>query len=80
MRAPLTFFRPSVRWRGGARTFLSAVVKANAVLTSILLFSVIYLLLFAVFVYLLNHKIRHGPEAADLVPSGKLALPKREAT
>ena len=58
---------------------LSAVVKANAVLTSILLFSVIYLLLFAVFVYLLNDKIRHGPEAADLVPSGKLALPKREA-
>jgi len=58
---------------------LSEVVKANAVLTSIILFSVIYLLLFAVFVYLLNDKIRHGPDAADLVPSGKLALPKREA-
>ena len=33
------------------------------------------LLLFAVFVYLLNDKIQHGPDAADLTPSGKLALP-----
>lgn len=58
---------------------LSAVVKASQVLTSIILFSVVYLLLFAVFVYLLNDKIQHGPEAADLSPSGKLALPTREA-
>jgi cytochrome bd-type quinol oxidase subunit 1 len=56
---------------------LSAVVKANAVITSIILFSVVYLLLFAVFVYLLNDKIQHGPDDADLVPSGKLALPER---
>ena len=56
---------------------LSAVVKANAVLTAILLFSAVYLLLFTVFVYLLNDKIQHGPDDADLVPAGKLALPER---
>jgi cytochrome d ubiquinol oxidase subunit I len=57
---------------------LSAMVKANVVLTSIILFSLIYLLLFAVFLYLLNDKIQHGPDEADLVPAGKLALPLRE--
>ncbi len=41
---------------------LSRIVKANQVLTSILLFSFVYLLLFAVFIYLLNKKIQHGPE------------------
>jgi cytochrome d ubiquinol oxidase subunit I len=56
---------------------LSAVVKANTVLTSIILFSFIYLLLFAVFIYLLNDKIQHGPDEADLTPAGKLALPHR---
>jgi cytochrome d ubiquinol oxidase subunit I len=56
---------------------LSAVVKANTVLAAILLFSAVYLLLFAVFVYLLNDKIQHGPDDADLNPSGKLALPER---
>lgn len=56
---------------------LSQVVKADAVLTSLILFTLIYLLLFAVFVYLLNDKIQHGPDDADLTPSGKLALPTR---
>ncbi len=56
---------------------LSAVVKANAVLGSLVLFTLIYLLLFAVFIYLLNDKIQHGPDAADLTPTGKLALPTR---
>ena len=54
---------------------LSAVVGANTVLAAIVLFSAVYLLLFAVFVYLLNDKIQHGPDEADLVPSGKLGLP-----
>jgi len=54
---------------------LSAVVQANVVVASLVLFAVIYFLLFAVFIYLLNDKIQHGPDAADLVPSGKLALP-----
>lgn len=56
---------------------LSAVVGANAVLTSLIMFALLYALLFAVFVYLLNDKIQHGPDAADLVPTGKLALPER---
>jgi hypothetical protein len=30
-----------------------------------------------VFIYLLNDKIQHGPDDADLIPSGKLALPVR---
>lgn len=54
---------------------LSAVVKAEAVLTSLILFTFIYLLLFAVFIYLLNYKIQHGPHPDDLVPHGKLAIP-----
>jgi cytochrome d ubiquinol oxidase subunit I len=54
---------------------LSATVKANAVLTSLIMFTFIYLLLFAAFVYLLNDKIKHGPDDADLEPHGKLALP-----
>ena len=57
---------------------LSAVVKAPAVLGSLILFTFIYSLLFAVFIYLLNDKIQHGPDDADLVPSGKLALPTRD--
>ena len=56
---------------------LSAVVKANTVLSAMILFTAVYLLLFAVFVYLLNDKIQHGPDDSDLVPSGKLALPGR---
>lgn len=52
---------------------LSAVVKAEAVLGSLVLFTLIYMLLFAVFVYLLNDKIQHGPDEADLHPTGKLA-------
>ena len=56
---------------------LSAVVKANVVLTSLILFAFIYCLLFAVFIYLLNDKIQHGPDEQDLAPSGKLALPTK---
>jgi cytochrome d ubiquinol oxidase subunit I len=56
---------------------LSAVVQANVVLTSLILFTLIYFLLFAVFIYLLNDKIQHGPDDADLTPSGKLALPTK---
>jgi cytochrome d ubiquinol oxidase subunit I len=56
---------------------LSAVVKAEAVLGSLVLFTFIYLLLFAVFVYLLNDKIKHGPDDTDLTPGGKLAWPTK---
>jgi cytochrome d ubiquinol oxidase subunit I len=41
------------------------------------LITLIYFLLFAVFIYLLNDKIQHGPHEDDLIPSGKLALPAR---
>jgi cytochrome bd ubiquinol oxidase subunit I len=56
---------------------LSAVVQANTVLASLILFTVIYFLLFAVFIYLLNDKIQHGPDEQDLIPAGKLALPTK---
>jgi cytochrome d ubiquinol oxidase subunit I len=54
---------------------LSAVVQANTVLASLIMFTFIYFLLFAVFIYMLNYKIQHGPHPDDLVPHGKLALP-----
>ncbi|MCP5519438.1 MAG: cytochrome ubiquinol oxidase subunit I [Verrucomicrobiales bacterium] len=54
---------------------LSKVVQAEMIVGSLILFGFVYLLLFAVFIYLLNDKIQHGPDAADLQPSGKLALP-----
>jgi len=55
---------------------LSKVVEAHVVLSSLILFTFIYFLLFAVFIYLLNDKIQHGPHDEDLIPSGKLALPE----
>lgn len=54
---------------------LSKVVQADAVLSSLILFTILYFLLFSVFIYLLNHKIQHGPHPDDLVPHGKLAIP-----
>jgi len=53
---------------------LSQVLRAETVLTSLLLFTFLYLLLFVLFVYLLNDKIHHGPDDTDLTPAGKLAL------
>jgi cytochrome d ubiquinol oxidase subunit I len=55
---------------------LSRTVQAEAVLTSLILVGLVYLLLFAVFIYLLNAKIKHGPDEADLTPAGKWALPE----
>jgi cytochrome d ubiquinol oxidase subunit I len=52
---------------------LSKAVRAEAVLASLVMFTFVYVLLFAVFIYLLNHKIQHGPDPDDLVPTGKLA-------
>ena len=43
---------------------------------AMVLFSVVYLLLFAVFVYLLNDKIQHGPDDSGSVPGRKLAMPE----
>jgi len=47
---------------------LSKVVGGGAIVTSLALFSFVYALLFAVFLFLLNHKIQHGPDEADLSP------------
>ncbi len=41
---------------------LSAVVTAEQVLFSLIMFTIIYTLLFALFIYLLNKKIQHGPD------------------
>jgi cytochrome d ubiquinol oxidase subunit I len=40
---------------------LSRAVSANQVLFSLILFTVVYVLLFALFLYLMNKKIVHGP-------------------
>ena len=42
---------------------LSESVTAQQVLSSIIMFGVIYSLLFAVWIYVLNAKIKHGPES-----------------
>lgn len=42
---------------------LSAAVTANQVWFSLILFTLIYLILFVLFIYLLNKKIKHGPES-----------------
>jgi len=44
---------------------LSKSVGSGQVTFSLIMFSVIYMLLFALFVYLLNEKIQHGPERVD---------------
>lgn len=45
---------------------LSETVTAEHVLFSLIMFTVIYILLFALFIYLLNRKIKHGPEDDEL--------------
>ena len=47
---------------------LSKAVKADAVLTSLILFTFIYSLLFVLFLFLLNEKIQHGPDADSPPP------------
>lgn len=44
---------------------LSKTVTANQVLGSIIMFGFVYLLLFILFIYLLNDKIQHGPDDLD---------------
>ncbi len=48
---------------------LSKAVEAGQVLFSLILFMLIYLGLFILFIYLLNEKIKHGPEDVDSIPS-----------
>jgi len=58
--------QPWIVW-GYLRTSdgLSAVVKANQVVASLIGFGLIYMLLFALFLFLLNRKIQHGPEPLE---------------
>jgi cytochrome d ubiquinol oxidase subunit I len=44
---------------------LSQAVKADHVLTSLIMFTLVYLMLFLLFLYLLNKKIQHGPDVHD---------------
>uniref|UniRef100_UPI0040498C85 cytochrome ubiquinol oxidase subunit I n=1 Tax=Fulvivirga sp. TaxID=1931237 RepID=UPI0040498C85 len=46
---------------------LSKVVTANQVMFSIILFSFVYTLLFSLFVYMMNKKIKHGPDESKLM-------------
>ena len=46
---------------------LSQAVKAEHVLASLLLFTAVYVMLFLLFIYLLNHKIQHGPYSGERV-------------
>jgi cytochrome d ubiquinol oxidase subunit I len=56
---------------------VSANVPAAHILGSIFMFGVIYLLLFAVWLYVLNDKIQHGPEDIDrFVPPSQAAEPE----
>jgi cytochrome d ubiquinol oxidase subunit I len=48
---------------------LSKAVTADQIVFSLILFGIIYLLLFALFIYLLNEKIQHGPEGPETIGS-----------
>ncbi len=64
-----------IRMKGGMRTVEGLsnrkVVTGDQVLTSIILFSLIYLMLFAIWVYVIHTKIQHGPEEAEPPPPAK---------
>jgi cytochrome bd ubiquinol oxidase subunit I len=51
---------------------LSKVVQQGEILTSLILFTLIYILLFAVFIYLLDNKIRSGPGHDEFKNAGPL--------
>ncbi len=46
---------------------LSEAVTANQVLFSLIMFTLIYALLFALFIYLLDKKIKHGPKDGTMI-------------
>ncbi len=53
---------------------LSESVTAEQVLGSIILFAIIYALLFAVWLFVLDRKLRHGPETAEELQEHKRRL------
>jgi cytochrome d ubiquinol oxidase subunit I len=48
----------------------SKTVSSSDVITSLVLFGIIYSLLLALFIYLLNEKIKHGPDEVESVKEG----------
>jgi cytochrome d ubiquinol oxidase subunit I len=80
-RQPFVVY-PEVRWEGGSPRMMTdgdkpglrtqdaissrAVVTRSHVISSILMFGFVYLLLFAVWVFVLHTKIEHGPEEHDV--------------
>ncbi len=52
---------------------LSRGITANMVLTSLIMFTVIYFLLFILFIFLLDQKIKAGPDGLDQLPAGQRA-------
>jgi cytochrome d ubiquinol oxidase subunit I len=48
---------------------LSASVSSQQVLFSLILFSIIYIVLFVLFIYLLNKKIKHGMYTEESIDS-----------
>ncbi|MCX7019064.1 MAG: cytochrome ubiquinol oxidase subunit I [bacterium] len=57
---------------------VSVVVKAQEILTSIILFSVIYTLLFIVWICILNDKIQTGPQEITSAPFAPVQTEKAE--
>ncbi len=52
---------------------LSRVVTAGETMTSLVLFTLVYVLLFALFIFLLDHKIKEGPVDAAVAGEGHRA-------
>lgn len=52
---------------------VSPTVSGAEIITSLIMFMVIYLLLFALFIYLLNEKIQQGPPEGEEVPGHRRA-------
>ena len=51
---------------------ISPGLPAGDVLTSIIMFGILYTLLFVLFIYMLNRKIQHGPDDTPLhLPDGQ---------
>ncbi len=62
---------------------VSPTIVSSQVVMSICMFIIIYVLLFALFIFLLNHKIQHGPEDEDeavLQPEDPLYRNLKKAT
>jgi cytochrome d ubiquinol oxidase subunit I len=53
---------------------VSEAVTSGEIWGSLILFGLIYLLLFVLFIFLLNHKIQHGPESTQGSDNGTTAM------